>query len=137
MKTDRNSILEELAKRCEAGTGPDRELDTAIEQALPCSHAFEQAHPGKNLSQWNEAAFAFYRVGDEGRDYISPSYTVSIDAAMTLVPEGWRRWIYDADDGRCICRLEQPDGKEVGANGVSWPLAICAAALRSQQSKEG
>lgn len=30
MKGDRNSLLEELAKRCEAATGPGRALNVAI-----------------------------------------------------------------------------------------------------------
>lgn len=56
--------LMELASRVEAGEGPDRELDKAIATALGYGRWYAAWHPS-----WG--------------------YTASLDAAMTLVPEGW------------------------------------------------
>jgi hypothetical protein len=112
----------ELAERCEAAEGPDRELDRAIELAI---------FP----------------------DRISPcptvellAYSASLDAAMTLVPEGWGR----IELGRYVgggeagadrwCTLAFPDWEgdvlDVEAeNCATEALALCAAALRARAAQ--
>ena len=65
--------MSDLIKRVESATGPDRELDEAIERATG-----------------NYTAFAHYTLGDDDFDeYVPTRYSASIDAAMTLVPEGF------------------------------------------------
>lgn len=90
----------------------------------------EQAEgPGRDLDR--EIAIASGRVplGFE-HDERWPTYTASLDAAMTLVPEceGW------VIDGRSypeaeICCL---NGDIVGAAAATPALALCAAALRAR-----
>ena len=58
--------LLQLAERCENATGPDRELDCDIHAKLVGA-----PHRHQIPSTW-------------------PLYTASLDAAMQLVPEGWR-----------------------------------------------
>jgi len=114
------SALLELAERCEKAPGPDRELwdlDRAIKAAL------------------------------EGREYISfqddlanrrgttpPRWTTSLDAAMTRVPEGWGKSVTDADNEQdAIAELWHGDGEgHSHARAKTWPLALCAAALRAR-----
>ena len=61
-----------LSDRVAAASGPDRELDLAIERAVG-----------------TYTAFSHYRLGDDDcEEYVPTRYTASIDAAMTLVPEG-------------------------------------------------
>lgn len=77
--------MQELIERLEKATGPDRELDLAIGQLLPPPHPFslsiEQQRGGKPPV---------------------PAFTASIDAALTLVPEGWDWRVSGPDwhDGR-------------------------------------
>jgi hypothetical protein len=97
--------LIELAKDCEAATGPDREIDTLIG----------------------------YAVDLPTEDAQLPHYTASLDAALTLSDNflrglslhqrpnpdmGGRDWIASAAPYRAAAR--------------SWPLAVCAAALRAR-----
>jgi hypothetical protein len=104
----------ELVERCEAASGPDRELDRDIELAFP----YEDA---KHLQ------------------FGLPQYTGSMDWAMTLVPEWWklRQMNYSApcaDDRKWHVNLH--GGREgedcfVGRGGTR-ALALTAAALRAR-----
>ena len=61
-----------IIDKLERADGPDRELDCRIWCTLgpvPYDHAIQVV---PDHSQW-----------------VAPTYTASIDAAMTLVPEGW------------------------------------------------
>lgn len=112
--------LSELAARVEAATGPDRELDARITVALD------------GLGEWGELRRSGYAI----QDFKAPPYTASLDAAMTLVPEGWfiNRLNEDIGERRfesTLYRRKPPlNGKE--GSGASFALALCAAALRSR-----
>ncbi len=69
------------------------------------------------------------------------SYTSSIDAAMTLVPEGWSNWWMIARGAAGVTAAElrkYPDigtkYDEVQASSYSTPIAICIAGLKAQLS---
>jgi len=135
-----------LADQVERLTGACRETDCAIEKLLPCSPEFARHHPGKCMSQWNERAFAFYSIGDEGHEYSSPPYTASIDAAMTLVPEGLgfqidRYWTKDGVAWSCFISSGGLPDKPRHVIEVydlkTTPLAITAAALRALAHSNG
>lgn len=123
--------LRAIAYRCEAASGPDRELDHAIYEALgnPVVRCASASTHGTDLVNW------------------APFYTASLDAAVTLVPSGWafslgslmglpleRRW-------RCHLR---DHNEPYNPATCSWidsdlttpALAICAAALRALAEKE-
>jgi len=64
-----------------------------------------------------------------------PTYTASLDAALTLVPEGWHVGLWVDPDG--TARVRMGNGERViyagspQANCATPALALCAAALRA------
>lgn len=139
--------LTELAERLENSPGPDRELDWAIIQAK---------FPGAKLPQ---AGF-YHGLFDHGgghfrlRDF---RYTASLDAAMTLVPEGDADTMFSAtiwagktppNFGGSAARVfryvrdeEAEGGWAIVADGTitraaTPALALCAASLRARSAME-
>lgn len=108
-----------LVERIEAATGPDRELDIAIARLV-----FNVAADMRPLRDWVKA------------------FTESIDAAITLVPEGMsfdlsgptRRDVYGDDAGKFVasCGSVPRDGFIVLKMAATPALALCAAALRAR-----
>jgi hypothetical protein len=98
--TDRATLIA-LAERCEQAAGPDRELDFAIAAGVGWPDS-------PNLHQH------------------ARRYTESLDAAVTLVPQGcgWMIMGNAAKVGRLPSR------------GATSPLALCAAALRARAIKK-
>jgi len=128
---EQGAALLELAARCEAGTGPDRELDCRIWWVLD----------GLSISFEDTVAI----VADL-HAWLAPYYTASLDAAMALVPEGHTIQMSDWDAE--ILRERGPWQAIVlpfRARGsltdytftnrcdhaATAPLALCAAALRA------
>jgi hypothetical protein len=102
----------ELAERCGQAAGPDNWLSADI-------------------------GVAFNIHGDK-----CPHYTASLDAAMTLVPEGWD-WSAVRDRGDYSAQVYEPvwsalqhgaaSAYKTGIIEASTPaLALCAAALRAR-----
>jgi hypothetical protein len=132
--------LLELAERCEKAEGRDRVLDGDIADALDLAPGWA----GERLSGLNQATWS------TGRDYWdAPAFTRSLDAALTLVPEGleWELLAYDAKRdprfGRFQARImlltytEDPEelGPQAIANGTAPALALTAAALRARAAQ--
>jgi hypothetical protein len=132
--TTRDALLD-LASRCEAASGPDRELDgevfRAIDMPLPGDFS------GRDISlQWSDAEHCFLApVGDMRVRYEQPRYTASVDSALGLVPEGWA-WSIGTDCKVAWARaFPAPNDQYRGTGnreGASPALAICAAALRAR-----
>jgi hypothetical protein len=104
--------LLELAERCEKATGPDRRLDFGILKAT-CTEREE----------------CLYVNGKP-----EPRYTASLDAAMTLVPEG-RGLIYKRHGIKNVWRVQilSGDGNTfIDGDAATPALALCAAALRAR-----
>ena len=115
-----------LLAKLEAATGPSRELDAKIALAVG----------------WRE------RNGMFGREWISPAgrmaelppYTRSLDAAMTLVPEGcyWHVAAGKTRDSEPLygAMIQEAafDGAELGAaeNDVGPALALVIASIRAR-----
>lgn len=124
MSDDRETLLA-LAERCEKASGADRELDCRI------------------WSTFNGGGFDTYRtVVPDLRQWRAAYYTASLDAALTLAPEGWawtlgqnvhhRHWQASInaldDDGA-------PYSVAHGGTGnvhTTPALALTAAALRAR-----
>lgn len=115
----------ELARRCEEAKGPDRELDCAIAVAL---------------ERTNEGGSGFHRTFSDDSVFEQVralAFTASLDAAMSLVPEGLD-WIISSinpdseeTDGRFWALVGHPD-ETADASGAATPaLALTAAALKS------
>jgi hypothetical protein len=120
--TDRNESLIALAERCEKATGPDRELDRAIFDAVTGG-----VFGPDNARFWHSTS-ASSRAANP--------FTASLDAAMTLVPAVWGPW--DLNKGqRWHFSLKRQGGKYpiVDGHADTWPLALCAAALRARAAQ--
>jgi hypothetical protein len=105
--------LLELAERCEKATGPDRELDLAIAQAI--------------RAPWQY-------VGEPPREIKCGAYTASLDAAMTLA-NGYGGEVTFFKDGTAKAFLWQPYPMAIEAKAATPALAICAAALKARAAQ--
>lgn len=115
---DKAKLLE-LAALAEAASGPDRELDLDIATAVRRTPF---------LPRWS----------GQTRALQAKAYTASLDAAMTLVPEGaWDHMeVYKPDHqslGWTVHLLPNANLPRHHGTGfaASWALAICASALRA------
>lgn len=120
--------LLELAEQCENATEPDRNLDADIAVAL--GHKIKMATANYTMEMF--PAIEWQKPHPyAGMKEPCPSWTASIDAAMTLANDlrgltlsrrsnpdmGGKDWIVSAGSNRSAAR--------------SWPLALCAVGLRA------
>ena len=115
--------LRELLERCEAATGPDRELDLHISRSLGLLGHAAGLPDEAFLAAWLPAC----RFG---------RYTASLDASIALVERmlpGWD-WLVSLSElgGREFCAVvEHWDGDEYVSHRPTAPLAILSALLRA------
>ncbi len=132
-----------LADRCEAATGPDRELDELICAAV--EGATREAQADGHVAYWRGSRWVNVTVC---------SVTASLDAAMTLVPEGWSVQLvqtseYDQAQFTGKGRLDEwtaalspggavdPFGRFVHGFSSTPALALVAACCRALAQGEG
>lgn len=130
------SDLLALAERCEKAEGPDRLLSQAIAEAVGW-----KCDLGTNWAR--ESASVWWRdPGGNTRDL--PDFSASLDAALSLVPEGcapMQDWHHLRDDlpGVLVweCYVQQvSDGHTIGSADAGTPaLAMAAAALRARAAQ--
>lgn len=131
--TDRATLLA-LADRVEAADGPDRELDVEIFRAIghevewrPVNYIMEL----RPIINW-KAPHVY-----AGMKEPCPEPTASLDAALSLVPEGagvevHRYWTAEHDDAVWSAAVIWGMGSvEQSLDRPSAALALCAAALRA------
>lgn len=122
--------LNELADRVEALSGPDRRVDCAI---------FATVYPDK----FGDSAAMYARIDWTRnradwmwlRDLGMPAYTASIDAAITLVPDGWNWGVWRRHDwAKQNAQVWHPQQESWTKHGdaATPALAIVAAALRAR-----
>jgi hypothetical protein len=136
--TDSATLLA-LVDRVEALEGPCRETDAEIYQAqnphmkqIPNDAVGRFFDPNKTSARTAER---FFLSG--GATGVAPRFTASLDAAMTLVPEGWSPSIGQnvhhlnwAAFVQTLCTEGEPI--IMGAGNATTPaLALTAAALRA------
>ena len=130
------AILESLFARVLEGTGPDRELDADIEACLTGRVTHPRA-PGWTF-ETQDTELKLARLVDI--QFISrvsrpaPPYTASLDAALKLVPEGWR-WAVSTTNDDSPCAFGHPPDKSfwIEDTPAATPaLALCAFALRAR-----
>lgn len=123
------SLIEALRQATEGG----RELDARILCAKQ-GYQFVEYHPMLR---------AEFRVDGVGHNVVAyeneiPRYTTSLDAALTLVPEG----CYPTDlcwgpakesASAYLAWPAKPYAKQVSGHGATDALALCIAALRARQ----
>lgn len=104
--------MRDLIARLEAATGPDRDLDFAIAAAVG----------------WPDSPHSHQHAR---------RYTEHLDAARSLVPEGWD-WSVDgfgkSARGRGYLYSPYPDCEEVEAEAATPAIALCIAALRAREA---
>lgn len=121
--------MNDLIAKLEAATEGSRELDLRISYEINPPRYAITAEPVE-LDVW---------LAEGG----ARSYTTSLDAALTLVPEGWRWTVanpgYDKgvyQGGRALADLHHPlssgGGPNAKAFGATPALALCIAALRAR-----
>lgn len=127
------SEIASLVGRLEKLTGPDRELDLAIDIVVRPTEYSQEVRDGKPIG----AAASWYT------DEEVPPYSRSIDAAMTLVPEGFAVDVCKFSSGKSNARLWtgeflKPDQKFSTLDLPNLPatpaIALCIAALRARAS---
>jgi hypothetical protein len=118
------SELRALADRAEAAQGADRELDGEISRAI--------GTPGWRKS---EAGIWFHN----NLRVVQVAPTASLDAAVSLVPEGfmWRLQCDPTGEGDAICERNAGDFGAIDARhtqtfAATPALALVAAALRAR-----
>ena len=131
-----------LADRVEAATGPDRELDCVIAVAALGFFEVPPRWEGAPIGYgYIDADGAEVRPG-QGGDQLVRHFTTSLDAAMTLVPEGAEFLVSSCRPG-LIAFARGPsavvgffeNAEASGLGSAATPaLALCAAALRAQAS---
>lgn len=130
--------MEELIQKLEKLEGPDRYADEAIALArglVPEGDGWVKSGPQtwhKNL-RW-EPGCKF------DASYQPPNYTASLDAALTLVPEGWG-WLIDGGHPPAGYVVELDEGKlppkQITGIHKSPAIALCIAALKARAHKGG
>lgn len=128
---------QELIVALEKATGPDRELDALI-------YCATNAPPEGADKIWAVGVDVFWAGGTvkQGPLFLKgvnlPAYTSSIDAAMTLVPEGWYCVeILRDNEGEWVPRLHQNKRGLLSAhaNHPRLSIALCIAALKARDAK--
>lgn len=142
------SGLLELAERCEQALGPDRELDILIGYAVDLkgddAHlSFRRSFDICGMAQTLQMAESHQNIW---RTEL-PRYTASIDAALTLVPNGWtwlssnrapapktgRAYLYNNElHFTGIADRPNPAFRGVELTAATPALALAAAGLRAQ-----
>ena len=107
---------DDLIARLEAATGPCRELDAAIAEAIGHTVKYDKDHPRDTTP--------YYQPVPDYSWQPVPTYSASIDAALTLVPEGC---------GFVVMGKAAKIGRKV-ATAPTPALAICIAALRARKA---
>jgi hypothetical protein len=129
-----NITLLTLAERCEQAAGPDRELDAEIALAI----GYTREKKGRERIAWWRNPKG-QQLGYDGWHNFPPSFTASLDAAVTLVPEG-RAWTVGQNlhhwhwQASINALNDEGNPTSIGFGGpCGWPaLALCAAALRAR-----
>lgn len=119
--TNRATLLS-LADRCERASGPDRHLDAEIARVLLPSEA-----TGITRSRYGWSYRVFGPSGWDDEWLETLPFTASLNAAVTLVPEGWTWARYHNGAVECVSR----DHSITKACANTSALALCAAALRA------
>ena len=119
--------MNNLIDKLEQADGPDRELDAEIARGIGWGCVMQDPQADHEWICWHER----YRCGSW---IVLPNYTASIDAAMTLVPEGWNKAMLIEDGEPVLVGLQlgkRGEYAEAEGKARTLPLALAAAALRA------
>jgi hypothetical protein len=124
--------LATLIAKLEAAEAGSRELDAEIVMALrgkiPDAISTPNLYPNTLLYRNDE-------IAPGALEWVNvPGYTASIDAALTLVPEGWVWKCQDKPAVACVADSKWAQKEIYQLKGISSTpaLALCIAALRAR-----
>jgi hypothetical protein len=121
-----------LAERCERAEGPDRRLDAEIDWTARDERG--AWYVAENYRGGFSHVSGWWRDADD-RSHKAPEYTASLDAALTLVPEGWAWELSHNSAPGGYAKVYQELGYEQASSAAATPaLALCAAALRAHHA---
>jgi hypothetical protein len=122
---------QDIIERLERASGPDRELDIAILKATD-ANGYLIEDDGTILVECDMGEGpGWFNIG-----YEVPTFTASIDSALTLVPAN-HDWSLHADNGEAIagCMPSSEDGCDIAdCPGATPAIALCIAALKAHAS---
>jgi hypothetical protein len=137
-----DAAIMEAAYKAEVWSYDDNDyIDEQIRRKL--WHKPREEHPDFEPEPY--VTWRYRRGGPPGTDPAAiygevPQFTSSIDAALSLVPEGL---VWDISSGTKAGLPDPPwaalwsDDLDVAADGKTPALALCIAALRARAGKEG
>lgn len=141
--------IESIIGRLEKATGPDREIDGEIEAALgaPSFTRFDLAegyHWEFEADGMAGEVSAFSVLGNKTsrrqKRFQAPVYTASVDAALTLLPEGFKWKLGYSRHVPCVAELvdysDRAAGQFVGECDSNHAVALTLAALRARLSQK-
>lgn len=132
--------LLELINELNEGTDASRLIDARISVILANQSADESGLFFKIPHKSDGCAHGtFWRVNRSGSSlHTAPAFTTSIEAALTLVPDGWHSQLNCRPDQPSVALKEWPTpcrriptDKPFVLAGGTVPLALCAAALQA------
>lgn len=140
--TPPSNSLGEIIKRLESASGPDRELDALIcciaerPRAIRWYWTGATGMPRQLPDDWDLLKGG---MGSASIRAMAPSYTASIDAALTLVPDNWTRAVDatmpEAGIEVALHRIPSPNrrgSRKVIGDHACEAIAICIAALKTR-----
>lgn len=130
------TALLDLIQRLEAAQGPDRELDARIYCVVEGLEFDRLAFPDHNSH--DEHSFCFFtKDGRRFTCWANSACTRSVDAALTLLLEGWLLHIWDRVDGTRDAVLWRDQKLAEGQHPTSRAIALTIAALKSRLALQG
>lgn len=136
------ATLQALLNRVLEGTGPDRELDAEIWHIAEPA-AFTAPH-GLDCKPWRYIGNGVWRDDSDPEGHnkaFAPPYTTSLDAALTLVPEGWgwgaamRHWLTPVGAAGSVWQAGQPRATFT-ADAATPARALMAACLKAKMEAQ-
>lgn len=131
--------LTSLIERIEAATEGSRELDAEIALAMNLPReAFGPVYDQRGMIDGPEYHVEKGTWSGNGMTWRAPDFSTSIDAALTLLPEGHSYTLGDCNEDNvpwaCVtrCAGTWPDFAATGADVV---LALLSAILRARQTE--
>jgi len=123
--------MKDLIERLEKATGPDRELDADIHAAVYGGVPSQRA-PHAWMRSYGPA-FVFhdkeYGIATD-KDSHARHYTASLDAALSLVPDG-KDWHVEMCDGCALAAVGERI--DIAFEPHKFPaIALCIAALKAR-----
>lgn len=123
---------DQLIARLEEATEGSRETDAAIEVTKRALDARDAGLTPEQAAQWRHLGDGW--VGDYHTKYMAPRYSTSIDAALTLVPEGSYLRTQSSRDRQTNWAWVEMAKNESVAISKTLALAVVTAALKARSS---